>query len=304
MRVWFVFVCLCLSACAPRVTAPPPGAPPTVPVTTGAVAASGSAGCGKTAPATPPSSLNVGGRARDFITALPADYDPDRPHALVVAFHGRTNSSAQARTYFGLESAMPDTLFVYPSGLRQGRGYSWADPGDPEGALRDYAFFDAIVQTMSGLYCLAPSRVFVVGHSLGAYFANSVACARAGVVRAVASLAGGPGGSQCRGPVAAMIMHNPNDRHVAVAQGAAARDVFRAADHATAPAMPVTDPLLRAFRCVQYGAAPDAALYPVLFYPVLWCPHPFDTRHDGSYYPHTWPPRTAEAVAMFFGALP
>ncbi|CAN5877686.1 hypothetical protein BH24DEI2_BH24DEI2_21140 [soil metagenome] len=237
----------------------------------------------------------MGGRARELIAVIPANYDPNRPYSLVVAFHGRTNSSAQARAYFGLERAMSNTIFVYPSGLRQGKGYSWADSGDPPDALRDYAFVDAVVQTLSAAYCLAPGRVFVVGHSLGAYFANSVACARPRVVRAVASLAGGFVGSQCRGRVAAMILHNPKDRLVAVAQGAAARDVFRAVDRATGPAAPVTNPLLNMFRCVQYGAAPD---------PVLWCPHPFDTRYDGSYYPHTWPPRTAEAIAMFFAALP
>ncbi len=230
-----------------------------------------------------------------MITVVPGDYDPRRAYALVVAFHGRTNSSAQARVYFGLERALPDTIFVYPSGLRQGTGYSWANPGDPPDALRDYALFDAIVQTLSGAYCLETSRVFVVGHSLGAYFANSLACERPGVVRAVASLAGGLTGSQCRGPVAAMLLHNPKDRLIAVAQGAAARDVFRAADGATGPAVALSDPLMQAFRCVRYGAGRT---------PVVWCPHPFDTRYDGSYYPHTWPELTAAAMADFFAGLP
>ena len=230
MRLWLlIIVCLCLSACTPQVTSAPS---PTVPVTTGPVTANRTAGCGLAAPTALPSRLNVGGRVRDFITVVPADYRPDRAYPLVVAFHGRTNSSTQARAYFGLETAMPDTIFVYPSGLRSGGSYTWSDPGDPPDALRDYAFFDDIVRVMSVGYCLEPNRVFVVGHSLGAWFANSLACARAGVVRAVASLGGGVGAESCRGQVAAMILHNPNDRLVPVAQGEAARDTFRTLDGA------------------------------------------------------------------------
>ena len=190
---------------------------------------------------------------------------------------------------------MPGTIFVYPSGLRSGGSYTWSNPGDPPEALRDYAFFDDIVRVISVSYCLEPNHVFVVGHSLGAWFANSLACARAGVVRAVASLGGGVSAKSCRGQVAAMILHNPNDRLVPVAQGAAARDVFRTLDGATGAGVPLSDPLLQAFRCVQYGVGRN---------PVLWCPHPFSTRYDGSYYPHTWPEATAAAIELFFERLP
>lgn len=292
MRLWiFIVACFCLSACAPRVV---PAPSPPVPAGKGPVAARGTAGC-RAAPVTPPARLEVGGRVRELITVVPADYNSHRPHALVVAFHGRTNSSVQAREYFGLESAMPGTIFVYPSGLRQNGSYSWSDPGDRPDALRDYIFFDEIVRLMSATYCLEPSRVFVVGHSLGAHFANSLACARAGVVRGVASLGGGISGSSCRGGVAAMILHNPNDHLVPVAQGEAARDTFLAVGGWSGPTTRLGAPLMQAFRCVQYGAGPN---------PVLWCPHPFDTRYDGSYYPHTWPPLTAAALAFFFDTLP
>ena len=81
---------------------------------------------------------------------------------------------------------------------------------------------------MARSYCLDPDRIFAVGHSLGAWFVNSLGCARGDVLRAIATLAGGFSRSDCRGAVAALLFHNPNDRLVDFAYGLEARDLFRA----------------------------------------------------------------------------
>ncbi len=39
-----------------------------------------SQGCGRAAPATPPVSIEVGGRTREFISVVPQSYDSDVPH--------------------------------------------------------------------------------------------------------------------------------------------------------------------------------------------------------------------------------
>ena len=203
-----------LNGCAPRATSQAQETAPAPTTQTQATqtrtAPALTAGCSAAAPQRPPDRVNVNGTTRTFITAVPNSYQPGQPHALVVAFHGRTNSNEQARRYFGLEDAIPNAIFVYPSGLRQGGSYTWSDPGDSAENLRDYAFFDEILRELSATYCLDERRVFVVGHSLGASFANSLACARDSV-RAVASLAGGISGTTCT-PAAAMILHNPADR--------------------------------------------------------------------------------------------
>ena len=113
---------------------------------------------------------------------LPSPYQRGRPYPLIVAFHGRTNTNAQARDYFGLEAtASPPAIFVYPAGLRDASGqFTWSDPGDQSGALRDFALFDTIVSDLAERFCVDLDAVFVVGHSLGASFANSLACARGG----------------------------------------------------------------------------------------------------------------------------
>lgn len=314
MRYLIVLSLLLLAACTPRITQPLQNPPPTPPqsATQNQPAQSqpapqtsatqqtpqtstsvGSSGCGKTPPGAPPVSVVVGGLERPFISYIPATYDTKKSYPLIVAFHGRTNSNAQVREYFGLEAAIPESIIVYPSGLRNGESYTWANQGDKGDALRDYALFDELLRVISYYYCVDTKKVFVVGHSLGAYFANSVACARAGIVKAVASLAGGIQTSACRGSVAALLLHNPQDNLVAISEGEKALSTFMRSDGASRQGAG-TSGVLASFNCTWYSGS----------LPVVWCPHAFNTRYDGSYYPHTWPEATAQAIAYFFQTLP
>lgn len=252
----------------------------------------GSCAPGSVPPA--PSSLLVDGRTRSLLTHLPATLGDGRAHPLVVAFHGRTNSNAQVQSYMRLDASAGDAIIVYPAGLPAGGGaHNWNDPGDSAGDLRDYRLFDAILAEFSDLYCIDQEKIFVVGHSLGAYFANSVACARADVIRAVASVAGGILPGECREGVAALLLHNPNDTLVAIAEGERARDVFLAAN-----GLDGVPPVAQnnAFNCVVYGAAlsPD---------PVSWCPHTVDRPYGDRYDPHSWPPAIGPYVMDFFDSF-
>jgi len=253
-----------------------------------------SPGCALPAPTAAPGTLLVDGQLREFILVAPRGYSPHRPHRLVFAFHGRTNSNAKARGYFDLEDhASAGTLFVYPGGMSNGRGaYSWFDPRDRGDALRDYRFFDALLAHIGERYCVDRRQVYLVAHSLGASFANSLACARADRVRAVATLAGGVLPSRCRGSVAAMVLHNPQDRLVPVAHGLRARDHFLAQngiDDTPVGAGP------RHFNCRRYGDARN---------PVLWCPHNHNYSSRGRFYPHNWPRLTGKTIMDFFASLP
>lgn len=251
-----------------------------------------SPGCTGPPPAKPPTGLRVAGRQREFILALPGGYSPRRAHDLVFAFHGRTNPSRKVRGYFDLERhARRPTIFVYPSGLPRGGGFSWYDPDDPAGALRDYRLFDALLAKLGNDYCVDLNRVFLVGHSLGAWFANSLGCARGNRVRAVATLAGGIVAAPCRGKVAALIAHNPNDRLVPFSQGEAVREHLLAGNGL-------------AGRRPSRGAGPlNCRRYQDQRYPLLWCPHRQDHTWRGSYYPHNWPRQTGALMMTFFASL-
>ena len=251
-----------------------------------------STGCGR-AEQPPPDSFTIAGAARAAIVVLPEAYDNDHPHPLVLGFHGRTNENDQARRYFGLEQASSmRAIHVYPQGLPDETGkFTWADPGDPSGELRDYALFDAILATMADGYCIDLSAVFLVGHSLGASFANSLACARAEEVRGVGSVAGGIDPAPCTDDVAALILHNPSDRAVPVSEGERARDhLLPDNDRLTA-----TEPRrLGGFDCRQYTEGDN---------PLLWCLYSQDLTTRGRYYPHQWPDGAAETIMRFFQEL-
>ena len=255
-----------------------------------------SAGCGTDA-AGAFSSLTLNGQPREFILALPDGYDPNTPHSLVFAFHGRTSPAEEVRGYYGLEEnteTLGPTIFVYPVALTQADGtFSWWEPGDAPDALRDFRLFDALLAELSDRYCIDDERVYAVGHSLGGSFVNALGCHRAGVLRGVVSLGAGPSGGECTGAVAAMVLHHPEDELVAFELGVAARDQYLAQNGLSGPPTP-TEP--RSLLCERYGG-------PNVTDPVLWCPH----RQSYSYgrlYTHNWPEETGGAALRFFAALP
>jgi polyhydroxybutyrate depolymerase len=254
-----------------------------------------SPGCGSGGSVVPESIL-VRGRERSFIARVPASYSADEPHDLVVAFHGRTNANTQVREYFGLDEALPDAIILYPSALPETGGFRWSDPGDLPAELRDYALLDALLVAFGTALCVDLERLFVVGHSLGASFANSVACHRGAVVRAVASVAGGIEGHDCDGGVATLVIHHPEDQLVPIAEGIRSRDAFLEANGLRGQPVPASEPELVALGCQRYGPdSPD---------PVIWCVHDDATGYGGSYYPHTWPDAAPHAIARFFRDLP
>jgi polyhydroxybutyrate depolymerase len=258
----------------------------------GAIAAAPSSGCGAP-PQKPPAAFHVAGGERHAIVVLPEYYRADRPHALVFAFHGRTNDNGQARRYFALEEAANrSTIFVYPAALTDGTGrFTWADPGDPPDALRDFALFDVVLDRIASTYCIDLDAVYVVGHSLGASFANNLACARADRIRGVASVAGGITPSGCSGAVAALLLHNPDDRAVPLSESQRARDVLLG--HPAGKDKPVHR-RIGAFECRLYGDEAN---------PLIWCLHGQDNTSRGRYYPHQWPEGATQAIIAFFDML-
>jgi polyhydroxybutyrate depolymerase len=289
---------LLLTACAPRVGVPPVAGTGATRDAAARVHPGLSPACLATTAHPIPERLVVRGQERLVLSHAPAGHAPE-PRDLVIAFHGRTNDAARARSYFRLETALPEAVIVYPQALPAGPGtFAWSDPGDPSDALRDFALVDAIIVAVGQARCIDLGRIFVVGHSLGAYFANDVACALGDRVRAVASVAGGLQGGACEDATAALLIHHPQDALVPISAGERARDAFLAANGlGTASATPAADPALTPLGCVRYGRdeVPD---------PVVWCAHDDATWPGGRYDPHTWPDATPAAMAGFFRRLP
>ncbi|HEX6144463.1 MAG TPA: hypothetical protein VFZ01_17220, partial [Geminicoccaceae bacterium] len=185
-------------------------------------------------------------------------------------------------------------IFVYPQALPAGpSAFAWSDPGDAPDELRDYALFDAIVRRFDAGYCIDRGRIFAVGHSLGAWFANSLACARGDVLRAIGTLGGSISPGACRGEVAAILLHNPEDRLVPVAQGLSVRDHLLEQNRLRLGGYGIDH---AGFRCTRYA-------FQGTLHPVLWCAHDRDRTPGGRYYPHQWPGGAGEAIMRFFEAL-
>ena len=253
------------------------------------------ANCSAVTPDTHPSSVKIDGQDRPFILVLPANYQATKSYRLVFAFHGRTNTNKQVRSYFNLESvSRQDTIFVYPSATtdQKGRNHWWRKT-DKANALRGYELFDKILTSLKTSYCIDSNKIYLIGHSLGATFANSLACARAEKIRAVISVAGGIRGATCKGKVAAMLIHNPKDELVKISDGVRARDQFLQINQLTD--IPIsTEP--QSLNCLRYGKINEPN-------PVIWCEHHQDYNGHKRYYPHNWPAQTAKAAFDFFEGL-
>ena len=254
----------------------------------------GSVGCGLNKPEVAPVNFNVDGTNRSTITIVPDYYKKNEPIPLVIAFHGRTSPNWEVRQYYDLEDAGMGAIFVYPEGLQKGSSFTWSDSGDAANDLRDFEFFDEIVATMADNYCINMDEIYVVGHSLGAWFTNSLACARGNVIRAVGSLGGSRTNSNCTEPTAVMQWHNPNDRLASFASGVTAKDQALAQNQCSKNYVS-TEPTWG--NCLEYTGCIDDA-------PVVWCPHTENySPWTGAYYPHNWPKGTGAEIFTFFNSL-
>jgi polyhydroxybutyrate depolymerase len=209
--------------------------------------------------------ITVGGQARTYVLSVPKTYDPSTPLSLVFAWHGSGGSGFEVRQLFALEpAAAGSAIFVYPDAA--GSGWDWSPTGI------DVALFDALVNYLTGSYCIDRNRILSTGLSHGAFFTNVLGCCRGNVLRAIAPVAGGPpNAAACAGRVGAWVAHAANDGLVDFNTfGVGTRDFWIASSGCSTTLAPVaTGP----GDCVEYqGCLPDL--------PVVWCVH-----SEG----HAWP---------------
>jgi len=240
--------------------------------------------------------LSIAGKSRELLIVLPKDYQSGHPHRLVFAFHGRTDTNRKVRSYFQLErAATQPTIFVYPAGTRDQKQHNhWWARHDKADALRDYALFDQALTMLQADYCIDTEQVYLIGHSLGATFVNSLGCARADQVRAITTVAGGIRRTHCAAPLAALILHNPKDDLVKIADGEKARDWLLKNNGFESDSSDPVEPAV--LNCRRYGPEGDHN-------PIVWCPHQQDYNRSKHYYPHNWPKQTAPAAFKFFADL-
>jgi poly(3-hydroxybutyrate) depolymerase len=227
-------------------------------------------------------SIEVQATTRDFIVKLPASYDPNHPHPLVLGFHPNSSSAGDVAGapllggYYGLEDLASadgvDVVFIAPEGIDGG----WANTGG-----RDVAFVEQMLDALAAELCIDESRIFSVGFSYGAIMSYSLACAMGDRIRAIAAMSGGLLGGCVDGdvPVAVWSSHGTSDQTLSLSSGEAARDEFVVRNGCGSQTMATTPS-----PCVSHqGCDPG--------YPVTWC------EFNGDHVTPSWAP---QAIWDFF----
>lgn len=188
-----------------------------------------SQGCGKAPPMAGQASISVGGQMRNYILALPDNYDNNKKYRLVFTWHHWGGSAQQVAGngptgYYGLRGASAgEAILVSPDGTDfGGMGKGW---GNENG--KDIQFLEAMLERFDSELCFDHNRIFSTGFSFGGMMSNAVACS--GLARAVAPMAGNSSVAGCANgtkPVAYMGFHGVDDNVVTLDGGQKARDVF------------------------------------------------------------------------------
>ncbi|MDB4980293.1 MAG: hypothetical protein JWM82_1045 [Myxococcales bacterium] len=142
-------------------------------------------------------------QSRVYYVRLPKSYDPGRayPVALLGPGCGASGDSAIPLE----EASKDDAILVGLNGVDNCFNHDGVD-------TPDLPYFDATLARVEADVCIDPSRIFVAGFSSGSWLTNYLGCARADVLRAQASAAGGlPPIPACKGPIPAMFAADTAD---------------------------------------------------------------------------------------------
>lgn len=249
-----------------------------------------SAGCGLANPPTGAGSLTIRGAQADYVITLPPSYDPNTPAPLVFGFHGRNRTHVEFQTVDagGIQTELGSRAVMAYLKSQGGPGWNFDAEVPPS-----VEFFEAMYTQMLDNYCIDTSRVFLTGHSSGAYFSYILACRFGERFRAIGGVAGAQQEFDCsEGRVPAMLIHGTTDTVVSFASGQQARDFYLERNGCDATTAPGT-----VAPCVAYQGC-DPGL------PVQWCEHTEPEYFDmGRATNHGWPSFASRAIADFFFAL-
>jgi polyhydroxybutyrate depolymerase len=160
--------------------------------------------------------------ARPYKTKIPSSYDPTKPTPLLIMFHGYASSAEKHEAYFQFApvAEAQGFLYAYPDGVKDAVGNQGWNATDaccffttpkPD----DVAYVSAILDDMSARYNVDPKRIFLVGHSNGAFLSHRLGCELAPRIAAFVSMAGGVWNdpSQCTptAPLSVVELHATDD---------------------------------------------------------------------------------------------
>jgi predicted esterase len=179
-------------------------------------------------PNNPPQAI---GGDRPVTPVLPDAYDPEVAWPLVIVLHGYTASGGVQDLYFGTSERGRERGFITlaPNGLVDSKGNRYWN-GSPAccdfdlSGVDDVGYILGLIDEAAALWHIDTARVYLIGHSNGAYMAHRLACDAPERVTAIGALAGVSlatlAGCKAGPPVSVLQMHGTLDASVLYAGSA------------------------------------------------------------------------------------
>jgi polyhydroxybutyrate depolymerase len=165
-------------------------------------------------------SLDFNGATRTYLLHVPRNFDPSRPSAVVLAFHGGgTNAKTMVR-FSGLSEMANRAGFlaVYPNGSGRNPNFLTWNGGNCCGhALRenvnDVGFVRVVLEDLVRIANIDEARIFATGISNGGVMAYRLASELSDRIASIASVAGPMGTETCQSnrPVSVLHFHGTSD---------------------------------------------------------------------------------------------
>ncbi|MHB8417211.1 MAG: CE1 family esterase [Myxococcales bacterium] len=174
---------------------------------------------------------------RPYCLNAPPTVEPARPLPLILLLHGYGGSGQGQSSYFGLDAQVSSRRFLLakPDGISRGLGRHWnafpaccrtlADWPAPD----DVGYLMEVVRDVEASYPVDRDRIYLLGHSNGAFMAYRMACDHAETFAAVVALAGAVDPDLCHPshPVSIAAIHGTKDRMIDMAGGRTATAPWR-----------------------------------------------------------------------------
>lgn len=164
----------------------------------------------------------VVGGDRPVTVRVPAGFDPSVPTPLFIFLHGygATGELNDLLLGFGPVAKERGLLFAAPDGTRDPNNSQFWNATDAccnffGSTVDDVAYIRSLIDEIAAKVSVDPKRVYLAGHSNGAFMSNRFACDAADRLAAFLSLAGGTYAdpSECTPsePVSMVQAHGEND---------------------------------------------------------------------------------------------
>jgi polyhydroxybutyrate depolymerase len=132
-----------------------------------------------------------------FCPCSPISYDGSAAVPLIISLHGYTSSGVEQEQYFTLQPLAEQRgfLYIHPDGTKDASGNQFWNATDACCDLRalgtdDAAYLLSMIEQVQQKYKVDPKRIYIVGHSNGAFMSYRMACDHADKIAAIVSLAG------------------------------------------------------------------------------------------------------------------